>query len=163
MAKRDQTLTTAQLARMLAVGLDRFRSRFRQHIPTRLEERRGRSIRFQPEAVRAILDAEVARAESAAARRFTTDDLDLDTAGGSDSPALERYRAARAKQEEIKLSQMRGEVLDVHTFRVRTDGLCVILRSAVERVERRFGSGPAEVLTEAIDQWAEEIGKAIRT
>jgi hypothetical protein len=79
--------------------------------------------------------------------------------GGSDSPGLERYRLARAEQEEIKLLKMRGEFLsreDVHLALAETSG---VMKEAGEKVLRIGGNDLAEIINWAWDEVAKRIGK----
>jgi phage terminase Nu1 subunit (DNA packaging protein) len=79
-------------------------------------------------------------------------DIDGELGGDVDSPGLERYRLARAEQEEIKLQKMRGEYLpreDVHTALMET---AAVMKSAGERVVRTFGNEVASIINSAWDE-----------
>ena len=68
----------------------------------------------------------------------------------TDSPALERYRTARAEREEIEVKRLRGVLVAVdrvHDFHTRFAG---IIRGAGERLQREYGDGPRRVLDEAL-------------
>lgn len=72
--------------------------------------------------------------------------------GDGDSEGLERYRMARAQQEEIKLAKMRGDFLsreDVHAALMET---APILKDAGERIIRSGGNDLAEIFLTAWDE-----------
>lgn len=74
--------------------------------------------------------------------------------GDGDSEGLERYRMARAQQEEIKLAKMRGDFIpreDVHTALIETSP---ILLSAGEQIKRAGGNDLGEILIAA---WGEVL------
>ncbi len=76
--------------------------------------------------------------------------------GGSDSPGLERYRLARAEQEEIKLAKMRGDFIsrdDVHTALMETGS---IMKEAGERIIRTGGNDLAGIFLNA---WAQVMNR----
>lgn len=61
------------------------------------------------------------------------DDPSLD---GGDSPALERYRLARAKQEELKLARMQGELVEVEHVRDFFQKFAGLLRGFGEKLAK---------------------------
>lgn len=67
---------------------------------------------------------------------------------GDDSPSLERYREAKASQEEIKLENMRREFLPRDEIRLLHDELADVYRRAGEQLAKRFG----QAVTETIEQ-----------
>jgi hypothetical protein len=72
--------------------------------------------------------------------------------GDGDSEGLERYRMARAQQEEIKLAKMRGDFIsreDVHTALMETGS---IMKEAGERIVRTGGNDLAGILLNAWSQ-----------
>ncbi len=75
---------------------------------------------------------------------------DPELAGG-DSPALERYRAARAELAEFELKLKRGDLMarvDVH------EGLSeagAILRRKAVRLRKLFGDEAAQIIADAVD------------
>jgi len=83
------------------------------------------------------------------------EDADLFQSGSS--PALEKYRAARAEMVELELATKRRSLVPRHEM---ADVLTVIadrLRSATEQIERRFGRDAAEIIAEALDDAGREI------
>jgi hypothetical protein len=68
---------------------------------------------------------------------------------GEGSPALERYRTVRADQEELKLAEMRRELLprrEIHQYLQRGQG---IVRQAVETLQRQYGPDAAKLMNDA--------------
>jgi hypothetical protein len=78
---------------------------------------------------------------------------------GSDSPALERYRTAKAELIELDLSERRGELIprdEIHNLFTRMGSR---LRQAGETLQRKFGAESQEILNDALDDIA-KIGGA---
>lgn len=70
-------------------------------------------------------------------RKFEQElDSTLSIPGASDSPGLERYRQAKAAQEEIKLAQLRGEVIMLGDFEQIVPALFGPWREVAEHVKR---------------------------
>lgn len=80
------------------------------------------------------------------------DDTDPLLSGPGTSPALERYREARAKLAELDLEQRRGRLVDIGDLRERISMLASHLRKAAERIERLHGPDPKRILDEALDE-----------
>lgn len=79
---------------------------------------------------------------------------DLDTEEGLDGPAspwLEKYREQRAKQERLKLQQMRGELLPVDFVTEFWQRACAQIRAAGFKLEKKFGEEAKLMIDEAID------------
>lgn len=68
---------------------------------------------------------------------------------GDDSDGLERYRQARAAQEEIKLAQTRGQVIMLNDFEDVAPALFGPLRRVAEHIKRRGDTDTLEVMEEA--------------
>lgn len=74
-----------------------------------------------------------------------------------ETPALERYRVAKAIQTEIKNEQMLGKW---HRREDVLEGFALIasiLRRGGERIQKAFGVGPLEILNECIDDATNEV------
>lgn len=79
---------------------------------------------------------------------------DLDTEEGLDGPAspwLEKYREQRAKQERLKLQQMRGELLPIDFVTEFWQRACAQIRAAGFKLEKKFGEEAKLMIDEAID------------
>jgi hypothetical protein len=68
---------------------------------------------------------------------------------GDDSDGLERYRQARAAQEEIKLAQTRGQVIMLNDFEDAAPALFGPLRRVAEHVKRKGDTDTLELIEEA--------------
>ncbi len=72
----------------------------------------------------------------------------------SDSPALERYRTARAKLAELDYEKACRTVLPVAEVRAAVTNMTGPLRRAGEELGRRFGAEAQKVLNDAISNYA---------
>jgi hypothetical protein len=70
----------------------------------------------------------------------------------SDSEGLERYRMARAQQEEIKLAEKRGEVVLMDRFNDCVRVALAPLRKVQETFKRRGDRESIQLIHEAIDE-----------
>jgi len=81
----------------------------------------------------------------------------VDDLGSGDSPALEAYRWARAKQEEIKLRRMQGELLPTQWVDGFVMDLCNTVRTAGETLRRNGDDRGADVLGDALDSMQRRV------
>lgn len=83
-------------------------------------------------------------------------------AAGGDSPALEKYRAMRAGQEEIKLQRLRQQLVAVDEVRTGLHQIAGAVRRGVERLQRTFGNDAAEMVLDPLVEferhWEQVIG-----
>lgn len=70
---------------------------------------------------------------------------------GKDTPALERYRAARAAQELLKLETMKGNLVDLSDLESDLVLINKRLRQVSDQLQRQFGREAGEMLVEALD------------
>lgn len=70
--------------------------------------------------------------------------------GGGDSPALERYRLARAELVEYELAEKRRNMLSREVVRVTLGRWAAILRQCGERLGKRFGSEAVETFNDSL-------------
>lgn len=68
-----------------------------------------------------------------------------------DSPALERYREAKASQEEIKLHLMRKDAVPLEEARVLFDLIADEYRRLGEKMEKLFGHQAPAMIEECLD------------
>lgn len=76
---------------------------------------------------------------------------------GSDSPALERYRLARAKHEELDLAERERQLVsreDLHSWLVQ---LSNTLRAAGDRLQRMHGVDALRIVEEALDEFDRQV------
>ena len=79
---------------------------------------------------------------------------------GSDSPALERFRAARADREELELALRRKELIDVGEFLTWWDSEIVVpLRKGLEKLQRKYGPEAVGPVTAGLQQSAEAVSR----
>lgn len=73
-----------------------------------------------------------------------------------DSPALERYRNARAALSELDLAERRGVVVHVDRFREHLVRAFRLIRRAGESLQRKFGNEASDILNEHLDEGERE-------
>lgn len=152
-SNESRLLSQREIATAFGVSQRHFRDRHQRWVPDELMVRKGPAVAFRLEAVSAIA-AELVRQAEAAASPDSSDGLLF----GGDSPALERYRAARAKQEEIKLSQMRTEFASVSQLQTRLDAGAAIMRNCIEGADRRFGREFGDFVRDHVVEWGATVG-----
>lgn len=73
-----------------------------------------------------------------------------------DSPALERYRLARARLTELELERRRDSLVSVAQIQAAIGFLGEILREAGGQLRQRFGPDAQAVIVESLDE-AEQV------
>lgn len=86
---------------------------------------------------------------------------DEDPMLGGDSPALEQYRAARARLAELDLAEREGEILRADVMRDTLTRWSALIRDAGEILQRQFGIEASNVLSEALEDAEREVIAAI--
>ena len=77
---------------------------------------------------------------------------------GGDSPALERFRNARADREELELAARREHLVDVDDFWTWYDAeVSGPLMKNLERLQRKFGAEALEIMEAGMRQAGEAI------
>lgn len=84
---------------------------------------------------------------------------DADPEAGGDSPGLERYRLARAGQEEIKLAQLRGQVMDRDWVHGKLMEIASLIRGCGEQLQREYGDDARQILDQSMDDVDGKIGE----
>jgi len=84
------------------------------------------------------------------------DEMDLPP-GPSDSPAMERWRAARADWAELDLAERRGQVVSVQLIQEAIKEAFVPLRRFAEQQIKEHGNGTADAWAEAVDLFSKEL------
>ena len=69
-----------------------------------------------------------------------------------DSPALERYRLAKAKHAELDLEHRRSQLIDREKCRVVLSRWAVVIRRMGEKLARRHGNDAAETVNQALEE-----------
>ena len=80
---------------------------------------------------------------------------------GGDSPALERYRAARAESLRLDRRLREEDLLDRRRAHERLGQAAGILRGAAETLQRQYGPEAHAVLAEALDDAVAEVQRRI--
>jgi phage terminase Nu1 subunit (DNA packaging protein) len=72
-------------------------------------------------------------------------------AAAVDSPALERYRAAKADLAEMQAAERRGQLVDIEAFvNWWTKEPAADIRRATETLRAKFGDAAAQVMVDAL-------------
>jgi phage terminase Nu1 subunit (DNA packaging protein) len=69
-----------------------------------------------------------------------------------DSPALERYRLAKAKHAELDLEHRKGELIEVTPCREALARWAVLIRRMGERLAKRYGNDASEMVNESLEE-----------
>lgn len=70
---------------------------------------------------------------------------------GGDSPALERFRLAKARLAELELQRQQENLLPREAVHRAFEQIASILRTAGEQLQRLYGEGPYEILISALE------------
>lgn len=156
-SRNDNLLTRQQMAAMLGVNAQQFDRRYRPHIPKKLiaASGTGRRTQFRPEAVRAIVDA-LLQAEREKAQ-MANDEAMLLEDGNTNSPAIERYRLAKAKLAELDLAEKQGNLIRPH---LATTALTIVaskLRRLGERLARKHGNQVGDAIDRTLTECQTEM------
>lgn len=147
-------MSQATAARALRMSQPTFIHQLRPKLPPAAVRQIGRRVLVHlPE----LIDAVVLRER---AKGVGVEDALL--AGGGDSPALEKYRAMRAGQEEIKLQRLRQQLVFVDEVRTGLHQIAGAVRRGVERLQRVFGNDAAEMVLDPLIEfernWEQVLG-----
>lgn len=96
---------------------------------------------------RKLIDALVERA------RTDVGEADDALMGGSDSPGLERYRAAKADLTEMERDRQRKQLFRLMDVEPRLMQLSGLLRGVSENLRRRHGNEAGDLLDEVLNEW----------
>ncbi|MDD5037052.1 MAG: hypothetical protein PHE55_20185 [Methylococcaceae bacterium] len=77
-----------------------------------------------------------------------------------DTPALERWRLARAQSAEMDLAERRGQIISVELFQRMVEAAFVPLRRFAEEQIKEHGNGTADAWAEAVEEFEKEINSA---
>lgn len=150
--KPEEWFTTNEMARIFGVTKRGYTSVVRPVVPPECIKSHGKG----KETIwhcRGVIDAWVAHKLK---QQVKPEDDDPEMAGES-SPALERYRLARAEKEEYNLQVMRGELIHVNEFLDKYGQLAAVLRGAQERMKTQWPEAH-QLIDEALERFEEELG-----
>lgn len=141
-------LDTDDFAAIFGVSVTYFRDKIRPLVDgdsVRKRDGKGTALEFHaPTLLRAWKDTFVATA------RPLKVDADPMLDGDGESEGLERYRMAKAQREELRLDIDRGELAHVNRMEGYLRGALGVIRAAIERLQREFGTKAYEIMEEAV-------------
>jgi phage terminase Nu1 subunit (DNA packaging protein) len=143
----DGFLTASTAARLLGCSVQNIRTNYLPKL-TGDSIIQGRPVRIR---FSALIDLIVERRVEERTRAPVQASDDPLLAEG-DSPALERYRLAKAKHAELDLEQRRAELIDLAKCRDLFGRWGSVIRKMGDRVSKRFGSEANQMVAEAIDE-----------
>jgi phage terminase Nu1 subunit (DNA packaging protein) len=138
--------TQSEVAEFFDVSIDTVKNWAKQKMP-------GRPKEYRLDRIAVWLRTE---GPGSKALKIATDDPLL---AEGDSPALERYRLAKAKHAELDLEHRKGELIDVNKCRDILGQWASVIRKMGDRVSKRFGIEANLMVTDAIDA-CEDIVRA---
>lgn len=155
----EEWATQGRLAVLLGVSSQHFRAEYRGLVPGEAVRSRGpgKAVEIHGPTLFAAIQAKAAAVALKAVQ--PAPDADPLLSPGSDSPQLERYRAAKADLAELDLAQRKGALVDVVLMNQQLRGALEPLRAACETLQRSFGSGAYEILANAVEEAAERIAQ----
>lgn len=107
---------------------------------------------------RGVIEAYAAKLAARSTERPTTDDDAVMMAGGN-SPALERFRAAKAELTEMEVARQRRTHVNTRDFHDLLMRFASLVRKGGEILQRRFGPDAADIHNRAVDEAVELIGR----
>ena len=116
-----------------------------------------RSLRDRPEVPRSADGTYDARAIFRWVAESSIPDPDPMMATGDNSPALERYRAARASLEELKLAERQNHLIDREKMREVHTIVAARYRQFGDFLQREFGREAHDALCEMQDDVARHV------
>lgn len=152
-------LRQRDLARAVGLSTSALQRTWASAIPASAIVGRPTRKRYTLDAVAAVVGAMRARALDEATRRLVA------PGDGDDcsSPALERYRSARAGLAELELRERSGDLLSRPCLESQWNAGAVALRNAGDRLQRRFGDEAAELYNEGMADFARAVTQAIQS
>lgn len=98
------------------------------------------------------------------AGRLNAPQTDDPLLSGVNSPALERYRIARACREELELAVRKGELLGVNELLEWYDAdVAAPIRRGIERLHAEFGEAAAALIVAGLDRAEAAVERKLRT
>ena len=82
---------------------------------------------------------------------------------GSNSPALERFRSARADREELELAVRREQLIDVEEFLTWWDTeIASPLRKGLDRLQKKHGNDAVKLVAAGLNQSGGAVSSRFR-
>lgn len=80
---------------------------------------------------------------------------------GSDTPALERYRLAKAELSELELAEKRKQLVSLDLLKETWGPVVDVMRKAIMTIEKDYGRDAGEVIDDAIDEACDVIERVV--
>ncbi|MCL5269111.1 MAG: hypothetical protein M1457_00810 [bacterium] len=120
-------------------------------------KRQGRRLQFDATVTVCLeLERRGAEIEKRCARPAPGEDPLLTT--GGPSPALERYRAARAELAEMDVKLRSREMIPREGMHIVLVRLGALLRNTLHQLEVEFGRGAYDIVESGLDEFDRELG-----
>jgi hypothetical protein len=87
---------------------------------------------------------------------------DAATFSGPASPELEKLRRVKREQEELRLEEMRGNLVNRHEMAEAMSVLAAMLRNCGDAMQRRCGDEPYGLLMETLEEFESRIPELVR-
>ncbi len=151
-SQRDGWYSTAEAESIFGVVHQVFYQTYRPHIPESAKRMDGQRVMLHlPSAIKAW----VKHREDYITQQFADPDM------VGDGEGLDRFRMARAQQEEMKLEQMRKTHVPLADLNAALGQLSGILRTAGNNLQRQYGNAAGEILNQAIDEFEKRMAMVI--
>ncbi len=137
------------MAAALGVKPQSFDNRYRPLIPEKFVVKEGRRVWFTAGVVSAILEAEL--------RGKDLDEDGLFASNNSSSPSLERGRDIKAKLLELEFKERLGVLIEVDKAERLLDIAASRIRSAGDKLARKFGDDARQLLVDALEDAEQEV------
>jgi len=152
---QNRNLSAADLALCIGLSENALRKYWLRFVPPSAIVAVGSGKRYQYEAVVAIWREKLRRDVELA--RESASDPDAALLAGENTPAKERYVAAKAGLAELELAEKRGKVVAIADLQPMLDDGAFAIRAALETIERRGFQEAADLMVDAIRRWESAI------
>lgn len=100
---------------------------------------------------------------AANAQRLSAPETDDPMLAGASSPALERYRLARAQREELELAARRGELVDVDELLTWYEAeVAVPIRRSLEALQKHHSQAAADVVLRGLEAAEQSVTRRLK-
>lgn len=150
--------TKTDCTAFLGVGRAYFDTEIRPRVPADCIRRTGKAANSPLLFLgRAVYEAAASRTTAVVARAADRESSDGEPMlAGGDSPALERFRLARARIAELDLQERQGSLIPRDKVHDGLGRLATIIRGAGESLQRQFGREAQDILDEALADFDRE-------
>lgn len=153
-------MTKAEMARVFKVTPQQFDRQYRRYVEPDAQQEIDGKLYF---LCRNVLDAWAASSPNATKPKQPAEPEVDPLMAGPATEWLEVYRKHRAGQEEIKLEQMRGNMVPLADAEKALLPAAGILRRAGEQLARQYGNDAASLHNDAVRAWVRVVEKLFGT